>query len=89
MKKKGAKEVTKKVSKKEQRKSIETKLEHALSGMKDEFSEKKFRHLVKKAGKLFIAGISAAPTPKKQKAKKAAKKPSKKATAETSAPQVS
>ena len=85
MKKKDSKGVTKKVSKKEQRKSIETKLEHALSGMKGEFSEKKFRHLLKKAGKLFSTGISAAPKPKREKVKKAAKK----VTTEASATQVS
>lgn len=85
MKKKAVKEATKKVSKKEQRKSIETKLEHALSGMKHEFSEKKFRHLVKKAGKLFITGISTTAKPNRKKVKKAAKK----VTTEASAPQVS
>jgi tRNA C32,U32 (ribose-2'-O)-methylase TrmJ len=76
MKKKAPKEVTKKISKKDKRKSIETKLEDALSGMKNEFSEKKFRHLVKKAGKLFSTGISTAAKPKRQKPKKAAKKTS-------------
>lgn len=74
MKKKAPKEVIKKISKKDKRKSIETKLEEALSGMKNEFSQKKFRHLLKKAGKLFSTGISTTAKPKRQKAKKAAKK---------------
>jgi hypothetical protein len=85
MKKKAIKKPVEKISKKDKRKDIETKLEEALSGIKNEFSEKKFKHLLRKAGKLFSTGISTAPKPKRQKAKKAAKK----ATAEISTAQES
>jgi len=74
MKKRSPKDTPKKISKKERRNSIETKIEVALSGMKHEFSEKKFSRLIKKAGKLFSSGTPTAPKPKRQKPKKAVKK---------------
>ena len=81
MKKKDTKKPVKKISKKDRRKKIETKLEAALADVKKEYPEKKFKHLVKKASKLF----DAVPVATSKKAKKAKSKKAKKIEASTEA----
>ena len=81
MKKKDTKKPAKKLSKKDRRKKIETKLEATLADIKKEYPEKKFKHLVKKASKLFDALPVIAP----KKAKKAKPKKAKKVEAPTEA----
>ncbi len=56
---------------------ITKKIETALADLKQEMGEKRFNKAVKKAGKLFAAGV------KKSKVKKAAKKSVKKAAAKS------
>ena len=71
MKKKSTKKPDPKSSKKDKLKKIETKLELALSEVKGDFSEKKFKHLIKKSAKLFV---TAKAHPKKAKKTKPSKK---------------
>ena len=83
MTKEASKPAIKQLPKAGRRKGIEAKLEEALSEIKDEYTDKKFRHLLKKAGKLFSKGIQTAEKQKPVKVKKTSGKSTKKTAKKT------